>query len=267
MADQDRVTLIIEGLPEDEGRVRFTTFMSQLQSLSATLSRLDRDSGDGKAASYFEIAELSYNSPIRVVLEARAVKGRPYVGGAVVQGLGRLTAALSNGDDLTKIDADLLDDIRKIARPVGKQIKSAALLIEGATFELTERVSAKIDEALAVDEESDGSLDGMLEQINVHLGANVFHIYPVIGPRRVTCSFPARLYDDAVAAVGKKVEVYGKLSYRSGASFPHQIAVTSIEVFPPEYELPDWDDIRGRAPDATGTLSSETFVRELRDAW
>lgn len=267
MATDDRVTLIIEGLPEDDGRVRFTTFMSQLQSLSATLSRLDRDAGEGKSASYFEIAELSYSSPIRVVLEAKAMKGRPYIGGAVIQGLSRLTAALSDGNDLSSVDADLLEDIRKIARPVGRQVKSAALIIDGSTFHLNEKVSAKIEEALAVDEECDGSLDGMLEQINVHLGANIFHIYPSIGPKRVTCSFPARLHDDAVAAVGKKVEVFGKLRYRSGANFPHQIAVTSIDSFTPEYELPDWDDIRGRAPDATGTMSSEAFVRELRDAW
>lgn len=34
-----------------------------------------------------------------------------------------------------------------------------------------------------------------------------------------------------------------------------------------EDDLPTWDDIRGRAPDATGGLSSEDFVRGLRDAW
>jgi hypothetical protein len=107
----------------------------------------------------------------------------------------------------------------------------------------------------------------MLEQINIHLGANTFHIYPQIGPRKVTCHFPVGLYDDAVAAVGKRVGVSGTLRYRSGANFPHQIAVSGIDVFPPEYELPDWDDIRGRAPNATGHLSSEDFVAELRDAW
>jgi hypothetical protein len=35
----------------------------------------------------------------------------------------------------------------------------------------------------------------------------------------------------------------------------------------PESQLPEWDDLRGRAPDATGGLSSEAFVRELRDGW
>jgi hypothetical protein len=43
METADRITLIIEGLPEDEGRVRFATFMTQLQNLSATLAKLDRD--------------------------------------------------------------------------------------------------------------------------------------------------------------------------------------------------------------------------------
>lgn len=30
---------------------------------------------------------------------------------------------------------------------------------------------------------------------------------------------------------------------------------------------PTWEDLRGIAPDATGTLSSEEFVRETRNAW
>ena len=32
-------------------------------------------------------------------------------------------------------------------------------------------------------------------------------------------------------------------------------------------EFPDWEDLRGCAPHATGALTSEAFVRELRDAW
>ena len=107
----------------------------------------------------------------------------------------------------------------------------------------------------------------MLEQINIHLGANTFYIYPDIGPKEITCRFPNRLFDDAVSAVGKRVEVFGTLQYRVGVPFPHLIEVDNVEAFPPDYELPDWDDLRGRAPDATGELSSEAFIRELRDAW
>jgi hypothetical protein len=267
VATPERITLIIEGLPEDGGRVRFTTFMSQLQNLNATLSKLDRDNHDGKAVTIFEIAELSYGSPVRVVLEPRESKKFSGAGAQVIQSLRRVTGALQNGDNLSGIDADLLEDIRGLAKPVGRTVQYAALAFDGGTFDLTEDVANKLENALKVEDECDGALDGMLEQINIHLGANIFHIYPQIGPRKVTCHFPGRLNDDALAAVGRRVEIYGRLKYRSGAQFPHLIDVSGIEIFPPDSELPDWDDLRGRAPLATGDLSSEAFVRELRDAW
>lgn len=47
-----------------------------------------------------------------------------------------------------------------------------------------------MDDALAVEEECEGAIEGMLEQINLHHGANVFYIYPEIGPRKISCHFP-----------------------------------------------------------------------------
>jgi len=267
MAREDRITLFIEGFPEDEGRVRLNAFMTELQSLSATINRLDRDANDGRAANYFQIAELSYKSPIRVVLEPQPLTRARYTGHLVIESLGRIVDALTTGDNLTAIDADLLDDIRGLTKPVGKAVKSATLVFNGYRLDLTETIGHRVDEALKVEDECEGSLDGMLEQINLHLGANIFHIYPDVGPKKVTCHFPSKLYDDAVAAVGKRVEVSGTLRYRPSAPYPHQIAVTYVEAFPPDSELPDWDDLRGRAPNATGDLSSEAFVRELRDGW
>lgn len=267
MAEEDRITLIIEGLPEDNGQVRVGVFLSQLQNFSATLTKLDREANNGKPATVFRIAELSFSSPIRVVLEPQARAKQPYVGTAIIESLDRVTAALTNGHELAGLDADLLEDIRRLTKPVGRTVKNAALVFRGQTFKLTQEVSSKVDVALAIDEECEGSIEGKLEQINLHEGANVFHIYPVVGPKKVTCKFPARLYDDAIAAVGRRVEVFGALHYRLGASFAHQIAVSLIEPVPPDSELPDWEDLRGRAPDATGGLSSEDFVRGLRDGW
>lgn len=267
MANDDRITLIIEGLPEDNGQVRLGAFMSQLQHLSATIAKLDREANEGRQATYYRIAELSYKSPVRVVLEPQALPKHPYIGDAIVESLARVTLSLESESDLSKIDADLLEDIRGLAKPIGKSVANVSLLFSDRRFDLTQRVATRVDEALAIDEECEGAIEGLLEQINLHHGANVFYIYPEVGPRKLTCYFPARLYDDAVSAVGKRVEVFGTLHYRSGATFPHQVAVTAIEPFPPVSDLPDWDDLLGRAPDATGELSSEAFVRELRDAW
>lgn len=267
MADDDKITLIIEGLPEDEGQVRLGAFMSQLQNLSATITKLDREANEGKPATQYRIAELSYKSPVRVVIEPHTLPKQPYKGHAIIESLSRVTHALENGDDLSGVDADLLEDIRGLAKPIGKSVANVTLLFNGNRFDITPKVASKVDTALAVDEECEGSIEGMLEQINLHHGANVFNIYPEVGPRKVSCHFPSKLFDEAVSAVGRRVEVFGTLHYRSGATYPHQIAVSHIEPFPPESELPDWDDVRGMAPGATGDLSSEAFVRELRDGW
>ena len=267
MDDKDRIELIIEGLPENDGRILLKTLMSQLQNLSAVLSKLDKESNDGKAASIFNIVALSYNSPIRVVLEAKALPSQRFTGHIVTERLKDLARAIKSGDNLLNFDADLLEDLHALAKPVGKTLKHTTLLFNGIDLDFTPAIARQFEFALAVDDECEGCIEGMLEQINIHLRANTFQTYPEVGPKKVTCHFTPQMYDDAVSAVGRRVGVYGTLKYRSGAPFAHQISVSNIEVFPFEHDLPDWDDLLGRAPNATGGLSSEAFVRELRDAW
>ena len=265
MVTAKRITLVLEGVPEAEGRIRLNVFLTELQSLAAALGRVSREAAEGKVPTVFNVEELSYSSPARVVIAP--APSNEYLATLVLQRFEAVAEAVTTDASLDSFDADLLDDIRKLAKPVGNQLKSATLLINGSEFELTSEVTRRVDKALEVEEECIGSIEGRLEQINIHEGANTFHIYPEVGPRRVSCHFPNVLLDDAIFAVGRKVEVSGVLKYRHAASFPHEIAVTGIDAFPPEDELPTWEDLRGRAPDATGDLSSEAFVRELRNAW
>lgn len=265
MAKDNRITLILEGVPETEGRIRLNTFLSELQSLSAALAKVSRDTGDGKLATVFNVEELSYNSPMRVVVAP--APGTEQIAAMVLQRFETVANAVTTGKKLDSYDADLLEDLKALARPVGKQLKYATLLVNNVQYEMDESVTRRVEIALEVDEECVGFIEGRLEQINIHGGANTFHIYPDVGPRKVACHFPSGLLDDAIYAVGRRVEVTGVMKYRQGASLPHVISVTSIDPLPPEDELPSWDDLRGRAPDATGQISSEDFVRELRDAW
>jgi hypothetical protein len=267
MALDDRIELILEGFPEDEGRIRLNAFMSQLQKLSSALTKLDRETNDGRVANIFQIAELSYSSPLRVVLEPKPIAQHRATGHLVIARFQHVSDAIMSGGDLSSIDADLLEDIKGLAAPVGKTVKNATVVFNGTVIDLTPRMASQLESALAVEDECEGSLEGDLDQINIHEGANIFHIYPQIGPRRVTCHFPSRLFDDAVAAVGRRVEVLGTLRFRSRAPYPHQIAVSGLDIMERDADLPDWEDLRGRAPDATGEKSSEDFIRELRDAW
>ncbi|EQD51503.1 hypothetical protein B1B_10992 [mine drainage metagenome] len=265
MTNENRITLILEGVPEAEGRIRLNTFVNELQNLSSALGRISREAADGTPVTVFQVEELSYNSPMRVVVAP--APGHEQVASQVLHRFDAVADAVTSGANLDSFDADLLSNMRGLAKPVGRQLKYATLLINDKHFEITDAITSRIDAALAIDEECIGFIEGRLEQINIHGGANTFHIYPDIGARKVACHFPNSLLDDAIYAVGRRVEISGTLKYRHAASFPYEIAVTSIDSFPPEDELPAWDDLRGRAPDATGALSSEAFVRELRDGW
>ena len=185
----------------------------------------------------------------------------------LVDVLGQVTNALTSDTAAVGIDTEILESFRTLIRPVGKTIKSAALLFNDTVVELTEQIGDRIDRALAVEEECYGSAEGMLEQINIHREANTFHVYPEVVATKISCEFSKSILDDALYGVGKRVDVFGLLRFRTGSNFPHQIIAERISVFPTDQELPDWEDLRGRAPDTTGGLSSEEFIRELRDAW
>ena len=267
VTDSDRIELVIEGLPENHGNILLNTFMSQLQNLAAALLKIDRENNEGKSAVHFEVVSLSYASPYRVGLEAIPNKSNPVAARHALQRLDFVAESVRSGKGLDTIDTDILESFQALAKPVGKAIKNSTLFYNGSALEFTADVSSKLESALATEDECAGAVAGMLEQINLHHDANVFYIYPEVGPNKIMCNFPPRLYDEAISAVGRKVDVFGQLKYRSGASFPHKIAVGNIETFERFEDLPDWDDLRGRAPDATGELSSEAFVRDLRDAW
>lgn len=266
MVKDERIELVIEGLAENDGKIRFNLFMSQLQNLASVLAKIDKETHDGKHVA-FQVAALSFNSPYRIGLEMIPDKSNPAIASAIISRLQDVALALENETDLSAMDHDLLEDIHQLAKPIGKTIKQTTIYFNGTALELTPGIAAKVETALRVDEECQGTMEGMLEQINLHQGANTFHIYPEVGPKKVTCHFSQALYEEAILAVGRKVEVSGILKYRSGADFAHEITVTEIITIDNEQDLPDWDDIRGRAPDATGLLSSEDFVGEMRDAW
>ena len=125
----------------------------------------------------------------------------------------------------------------------------------------------KIDNFFSQNEECITSYEGELEQINLHNGINNFHIYPYCLPDKIKCEFPSYLADSAIDGIGRKVCVIGKAVYTKNQHFPHTIYVKEIDVYPLENNLPDWQDLLGIAPDATGGLLSEEFIRELRDEW
>ena len=163
------------------------------------------------------------------------------------------------------LDRPLLQDFRNLALPVGDKISTASVKAVGEVIDLTEEFAKTIELSLAGEEWAAGSIEGVLKQINIHDGANVFSIYSEIGPRKVHCRFGSSLFDKAVSAVGERVSVSGTFKYKPEENFPYAVDVDNIDIYPRDGELPTFDALRGIAPDATGDLLSEDFIAVRRD--
>jgi len=264
---ENRITLVLEGMPRDGGHVRFETFLYELRSLQSALTKLDAAAAEGQRNSHFAVVGLSHSSPARVELEARTERGRPDVRPFIFNRFQQVYESIERNEIPADIDYGLLDDLRKLATPIGATLMAVAIQFNGSTFGLNEKIAKRIELHLSDYDECPGSVEGMLEKINVHDDANVFTVYPDVGPSSVTCHFPNELLDKAIAAVKKKVAVSGVMRYRKTAPFPHHVDVAGIDIFQDAEQLATFQDLFGIAPNATGELSSEEFVKELRCGW
>lgn len=132
-------------------------------------------------------------------------------------------------------------------------------------YVLNDEFKEILREARSGEDKVTSTVDGRLEQINIHNKANSFRIYTFTSS--VPCKFPSNLLKDVQGALGNYVSVWGECFYRPNTAFPYKINARKMKVLPPNEELPSLIDLLGIAPGATGDKSSEHFVRELRDEW
>ncbi|TGO02296.1 hypothetical protein PN36_27270 [Candidatus Thiomargarita nelsonii] len=117
------------------------------------------------------------------------------------------------------------------------------------------------------DEVIESAMNGTLDIFNVNKNNRLFELFPVIGTQKIICDFPSALLQKAITAIDHYVNVVGQYKYKSGHPYPYYVNVTEIEIYPDENELPSLFDLHGIAPNATKGLSSEDFVRGIRDEW
>lgn len=263
-----RVKLIVEGLERDDGHVRLDAFVAELQKLQTVLGRADARVSDGKRCSYFAVVGLSHNSPATVELEARTLPSAERdCRASALAFLGNAIEAVQRGEFTGDSDYDLLNDIKELSAPVGVSLRAAHLSIDEMTYALTEGLAKSISTFQADQEECETTVEGVLERVNVHDAANVFTIYPDVGPTRITCRLPENLAEKGIGAIRHRVAVSGVGRFRKFEPFPHEIVATDLAVYGSDEELPSFSDLLGMAPNATGELSSEDFIRQARNEW
>jgi hypothetical protein len=73
------------------------------------------------------------------------------------------------------------------------------------------------------------------------------------------------MLDEVRRALRRYVTVYGLTEYIKGMPYPYRIVVERLELHP-DVRPPSVRELIGIAPELTGGLPAETYIRSLRDA-
>lgn len=257
----------MEGLPEDNGNIRAAIFASELQSFLSLLRETNFHLARYRKSTFdLKIIDLSHRSPATVVFEAVPKDTEDYDWfEPTINHVFDLFEDIQEQVPMATVDNRLLEALQKFVKPLGQKIDSLKIMTDGRVIKANKEFSAKVDLAIAPEENFPGSIRGVLEYLNLHDENRTFRIYPDIGPSKVNCIFPDELTERAIKAIRSFVEVHGILHQKKVADFPNEIEVQDIDIFPPDDELPTLSDLRGMSPDATGDLTSVEYVRKVRD--
>ncbi|MBZ5678028.1 MAG: hypothetical protein LAP61_27605 [Acidobacteriia bacterium] len=262
-----RITITLKGSEPDSGDVRFSEFLEQLDAIKEALRQTERVvSGNQEQSIYYRVVDLSHSSPSRVVLEPvypenAAIRRRL----AVVPDT--FTSAIktlqSRRKPPARADLAMLESYRPLG--VSKNITQVKIASSPKKIVIIDQAFTEdVEKAIGPDIFSAGSVSGRLERVNLH-NALSFDIFPPVGPSRVRCHFSEADRQTVKLALDNFVTVKGRLRYKTWDKHPHAIDVKVIDIHEPDSELPSIDDMRGLAPDSTGGLSSEDFIRAIRE--
>lgn len=262
-----QLRLVIEGLPEDNGLVRASGLTNSLNTILNSIKKSDRIVSGRKSSFYLRISDLSYKSPATVLLEAVPWEAEfDFREPALAKTYSAYRYLREGVPSKSKIEYGLIEDVVELTSQIGTAIKSVMLSFNGNAVVVDSEFKRFMSQVLAPEEFTRGFVRGMLEYINIHQGKNVFRIYPDIGPVKISCHFPDKIVREAIAAVGKYIEVRGELKYKAVSQDPYGIAVEEIEILPGDDTLPPLLSLRGLMPNITGSLTTEQFVRKIRNA-
>lgn len=249
------LTLEIHTTEDDPSdRVRLTSFIGQLEAFKEVLRHTERVMYGSEGNVFYRIAELTKSSPPQITIEA--IPATPHAeafGPAIFEGvLERLETLAAAGPDWVPSELDLPAVLayQEFAPTTKRHISELVVRNGGDAVRLDEGFSQNVREAIGPDQLSRGEVVGSLEVVNLHARPR-FEVYPTLGEYKVVCHFPTEKKSDVIAALDRYVRVTGRLHYKRQFPHPHAVDLEEIEIFPEESELPEFERLRGIAPDVT----------------
>lgn len=257
----DSLRFQLAGSLDDGGLVRLGDFIAFLERLSGTFDTIDH-AVNTAATSYFRITGLDVGSAVVTLQEhvRRSKARRAHTFIPVTRAFDELLAKVERKEALPVwATPRVIEKVRDLTEPSSRASLSS---IDGPTGNFSgESLHALLTKMLGPIVQSRGSVTGQLDAVNFHT-TSVAYIYPDLG-RRVTCDFLASLRRDVVAALTKRVTLYGIVSRRADDIFPYHVAVESITILPDSGDLPQLRSLIGSLKMSVDPVD---FIRSLRDA-
>lgn len=261
------VTLTVQG---ELREISLDSFLLILRESLSILQGLDRAISQRRNGTLkWVLSGLQAGSAI-VVAESRVVRGDedfgPQVARHFVDGIYTIQ---TEGVTPALFSMNSMNSMRNIVRSLGTNgVSVLDIATPGLdkTVELSSEAEDKVEALVEVHHKSVGSVEGRVELISVHRGTRRFNVYHAITQKAVRCNLPEEMEDEVVYNLRqrRRVIVSGLISYNVRGE-PLSIAVDHLRVLKEEKELPTIEDILGIAPDITGDLSTEDYIKGLRN--
>lgn len=136
-----------------------------------------------------------------------------------------------------------LKNLELLSKKLDNGIRVLRLASTSKVVNITKAVASNVDELLGARYESYGSVEGLLDGIDIHRNP-YFTLYTLLDDKSIKCYFDKKLQEQAISYLSKRVYTYGLIrSRRDGERI--SITVQEIELLPEEAELPSIEEIAG----------------------
>lgn len=249
------------------GNLTLRAFQAAIELNLRMLSEYDRGlSGERRGSLYWVVTGVSTGSLIFDV-QSHSRKPDADVGLAVareyVHGWNLIEKEGATPPYLTW---QTMQRARQVTRMIGTEgVYGFAASSMHETAEVTARASTHIEQLLTERYHALGAVEGTIETVSIH-GGKRFVLYHSRTRKAVRCTFK----DDewlkrAADVLGRRVSVMGTV-YSNARGEPVRVEAQSLRVLRTREELPTTRSLTRSDPDFTGGLSTDEFLRQIRDA-
>ena len=256
-----RLRLKMEGRSK---QISMDSFLKVMKEIPELLGEIDRAVSRNRSGTLdWVISDLKTGSAY-VEIECEAISGSEDCARQVAQHFMDSLSQIANGGKAAALSSPAC--VKRLLRIVHSLETSGSpgLIISSPDSEieavLTRKAKPILQQLVAIRYNDIGAVEGRIE--GVSLRPRQFNIYDSVRQRVVKCTLPTELEQVVRDNLGKTVEVFGVISFNAHAE-PLSVGVEHLRTLETE-TLPSIEEIIGIAPDITGELSTEEFIRVVR---